>query len=142
MILDIKKFAFDMQLKQQDLSEVIGVAQSQISAMMNGKREIKEEHIERLKAKYGDIISRYIIQQQTGATQNDNTITNPTKTQEMDPLAMDYINTLKEQLAKVTAVVEEQNAIIKRLTQKGDGEVLSRRVGAVKEKQDELTENL
>ena len=60
----------------------------------------------------------------------------------MDPLAMDYINTLKEQLAKVTAVVEEQNAIIKRLTQKGDGEVLSRRVGAVKEKQDELTENL
>ena len=142
MILDIKKFAFDMQLKQQDLSEVIGVAQSQISAMMNGKREIKEEHIERLKAKYGDIISRYIIQQQIGATQNDNTITNPTKTQEMDPLAMDYINTLQEQLAKVTAVVEEQNAIIKRLTQKGDGEVLSRRVGAIEKKQDELTENL
>ena len=60
----------------------------------------------------------------------------------MDPLAMDYINTLKEQLAKVTAVVEEQNAIIKRLTQKGDGEVLSRRVGAIEKKQDELTENL
>ena len=60
----------------------------------------------------------------------------------MDPLTMDYINTLKEQLAKVTAVVENQTAIIERLTQKGDGEVLSRRVGAVKEKQDELTENL
>ena len=60
----------------------------------------------------------------------------------MDPLTMDYINTLKEQLAKVTAVVEEQNAIIKHLTQKGDDEVLSRRVGAIKEGQDELTENL
>lgn len=142
MLLDIKKFAFDMQLKQQDLSEVIGVAQSQISAMMNGKREIKEEHIERLKVKYGDIISRYIIQNQTGETPKDNPITNPTNTQEMDPLTMDYINTLKEQLAKVTAVVENQTAIIERLTQKGDGEVLSRRMGAVEKKQDELTENL
>lgn len=72
----------------------------------------------------------------------DNPITNPTNTQEMDPLTMDYINTLKEQLAKVTAVVENQTAIIERLTQKGDGEVLSRRVGAVEKKQDELTENL
>jgi DNA-binding Xre family transcriptional regulator len=142
MLLDIKKFAFDMKLKQQDLSEVIGVAQSQISAMMNGKREIKEEHIKRLKVKYGDIISRYIIQNQTGETPKDNPITNSTKIQEMDPLTMDYINTLKEQLAKVTAVVENQTAIIERLTQKGDGEVLSRRVGAVEKKQDELTENL
>ena len=139
MILDIKKFAFDMQLKQQDLSEVIGVAQSQISAMMNGKREIGEEHIERLKAKYGDIISRYIIQQQTGATQNDNTITNSTNTQEMDPLAMalDYISTLKQQLV-------EKDELIRRLTagqQTAADEVLSRRVGAVEKKQDELTEN-
>ena len=88
------------------------------------------------------LIIAYLTTQKDGATQKDNTITNPTKTQEMDPLTMDYINTLKEQLAKVTAVVEEQNAIIKHLTQKGDGEVLSRRVGAVKEGQDELTENL
>lgn len=88
------------------------------------------------------LIIAYLTTQKDGATPKDNTITNSTKTQEMDPLTMDYINTLKEQLAKVTAVVEEQNAIIKHLTQKGDGEVLSRRVGAVKEGQDELTENL
>lgn len=140
MLLDIKKFAFDMQLKQQDLSEVIGVAQSQISAMMNGKREIKEEHIERLKVKYGDIISRYIIQNQTGETPKDNSITNSTNTQEMDPLAMalDYISTLKQQLV-------EKDELIRRLTagqQTAADEVLSRRVGAVEKKQDELTENL
>ena len=88
------------------------------------------------------LLIEYFTRKNTGATQNDNTITNPTKTQEMDPLAMDYINTLKEQLAKVTAVVETPDEISERLTQKGDGEVLSRRVGAVKEKQDELTENL
>lgn len=143
MLLDIKKFAFDMKLKQQDLSEIIGVAQSQISAMMNGKREIKEEHIERLKAKYGDIISRYIIQGQTGVTQNDNTITNSTKTQAMEiGLAMDYIATLKEQLATMKEQLKEKDALIRKLTQQGDDEVLSRSVGAVKEKQDELTENL
>ena len=88
------------------------------------------------------LIIAYLTTQKTGETQKDNTITNSTKTQEMDPLTMDYINTLKEQLAKVTAVVEEQNAIIKHLTQKGDDEVFSRRVGAVKEGQDELSENL
>ena len=92
---------------------------------------------------YAEKIVNYITNiDKTGETQKDNTITNSTKTQEMDPLTMDYINTLKEQLAKVTAVVEEQNAIIKHLTQKGDDEVLSRRVGAIKEGQDELTENL
>lgn len=92
---------------------------------------------------YAEKIVNYITNiDKTGETQKDNTITNSTKTQEMDPLTMDYINTLKEQLAKVTAVVENQTAIIERLTQKGDDEVLSRRVGAIKEGQDELTENL
>lgn len=88
------------------------------------------------------LLVEYFTKQKTGETQKDNPITNSTKIQEMDPLTQDYINTLKEQLAKVTAVVANQTAIIERLTQKGDSEVLSRRVGAVEKKQDELTENL
>lgn len=130
-----------MRLKQQELGEIMGITQPQVSAIMQGNKPLLEVHEIRLKSHFGDIIDKYTIQQ-TGETQKDNTITNSTKTQEMDPLTMDYINTLKEQLAKVTAVVEEQNAIIKHLTQKGDDEVLSRRVGAIKEGQDELTENL
>lgn len=58
----------------------------------------------------------------------------------MGPITMDYINTLKEQLAEMTAIVKNQNAVIERLTQKGDDEVLSRRLGAVEKKQDELTD--
>jgi hypothetical protein len=81
-----------------------------------------------------------MLKDNTGATQTDNTIINPTNTQAtMDPLTMDYINTLKEQLATMKEQLKEKDALIRKLTQQGDDEVLSRRLGAVKEKQDELT---
>lgn len=76
---------------------------------------------------------------QCDATRLDNTITNPTNTQAMmDQLAMamDYISTLKQQLV-------EKDELIRRLTagqQEAADEVLSRRLGAVEEKQGELTD--
>lgn len=90
---------------------------------------------------YAEKIVNYITNtNKTGATQTDNTIINPTNTQAMEiSLAMDYIATLKEQLAKMTAIVENQNTVIERLSQKGGDEVLSRKLGAVKERRDELT---
>lgn len=90
---------------------------------------------------YAEKIVNYITNaNETGDPPKDNSITNSTNTQEMDPLAMalDYISTLKQQLV-------EKDELIRRLTagqQTAADEVLSRRVGAVKEKQDELTENL
>lgn len=78
--------------------------------------------------------------EQCDATHLDNNSINPTNTQaKMDQLAMalDYIGTLKEQLAKMTAIVENQNTVIERLSQKGGDEVLSRKLGAVKERRDE-----
>ena len=86
------------------------------------------------------LLVEYFTKQKTGETQKDNPITNSTKIQEMDPLAMalDYISTLKQQLV-------EKDELIRRLTagqQTAADEVLSRRVGAVEKKQDELTESL
>lgn len=71
-------------------------------------------------------------------TQTDNNSINPTNTQaKMDPITSDYINTLKEQLV----VKDEQiKALLRQLNSKGDDEVLSRRLGAVEKKQDELTD--
>lgn len=87
------------------------------------------------------LLIEYFTRKNTGATPTDNNSINPTNTQaKMDPITMDYINTLKEQLAEMTAIVKNQNAVIERLTQKGDDEVLSRRLGAVEKKQDELTD--
>jgi plasmid maintenance system antidote protein VapI len=140
-MIDIKRLKAELGLTQAELGAIMGLRQPQVSTILLGKGKLREEHILKLQQALGDKINIY-LNENTGETQKDNTITNSTKTQEMDPLTMDYINTLKEQLAKVTAVVEEQNAIIKHLTQKGDDEVLSRRVGAIKEGQDELTENL
>lgn len=75
-----------------------------------------------------------------GATPTDNNSINPTNTQAMEVgLALDYIATLKEQLATMKEQLKEKDALIRQLTQKGGDEALSRGVGAVKERQDELT---
>lgn len=85
------------------------------------------------------LLIEYLTKQKIGATQTDNSSINPTNTKTMDPLVMDYINTLKEQLAKKD---EQINALIREFGQKGGDESLSRGVGAVKQKQDELTDKL
>lgn len=79
----------------------------------------------------------YLTNKNTGVTQTDNNSINLTNTQaKMDPITSDYINTLKEQLV----VKDEQiKALLRQLNSKGNDEVLSRRLGAVEERQDELT---
>lgn len=117
----------------------MGLRQPQVSTVLSGKGSLREEHIIRLKQALGDKINKYITEQ-CDATHLDNNSINPTNTQaKMDQLAMalDYIGTLKEQLAKMTAIVENQNTVIERLSQKGGDEVLSRKLGAVKERRDE-----
>lgn len=58
-MLDLRKFAFDLKLQQSELVKVLGIAQSQVSNMMNGLRKVRQEHIELLRAKYGDIVDNY-----------------------------------------------------------------------------------
>lgn len=59
-MFDLRKFAFDHKLQQAALVEVLGIAQSQVSNMMNGIRKVRLEHIAKLRAKYGDIVDKYI----------------------------------------------------------------------------------
>lgn len=139
-MIDIKRLKAELGLSQKELGAIMGLRQPQVSTVLSGKGSLREEHIIRLKQALGDKINKYITEQ-CDATHLDNNSTNPTNTQaKMDPITMDYINTLKEQLAEMTAIVKNQNAVIERLTQKGDDEVLSRRLGAVEKKQDELTD--
>lgn len=139
-MIDIKRLKAELGLSQKELGAIMGLRQPQVSTVLSGKGSLREEHIIRLKQALGDKINKYITEQ-CDATHLDNNSINPTNTQaRMDPITMDYINTLKEQLAEMTAIVKNQNAVIERLTQKGDDEVLSRRLGAVEKKQDELTD--
>lgn len=59
-MFDLRKFAFDHKLQQAALVEVLGIAQSQVSNMMNGVRKVRLEHIAKLRAKYGDVVDNYI----------------------------------------------------------------------------------
>lgn len=61
-MFDLKRFAEDARLSQTEVGSIIGVDQSVVSNMMSGKRLIRPHHIERLQAKYGDMISKYIIE--------------------------------------------------------------------------------
>lgn len=71
-----------------------------------------------------------------GDNPDDNNQLNPNS---MDTsFAMDYIAALKDQIATLKDQLKEKDALIRRLTEQGDDKSLSRRLGAVKEKQDEL----
>lgn len=59
-MFDLKMFAKGIGETQTKIGEVLGVDQSQVSFMMNGRRRVLAEHIEKLRDKYGDIVDRYI----------------------------------------------------------------------------------
>lgn len=62
-MLDLRSLSFDLGKGQKELGEIIGVAQSQVSAMMNGKREIRLEHIARLYERFGkEVVDSYMRQ--------------------------------------------------------------------------------
>lgn len=137
-MIDIKRLKAELGLSQKELGAIMGLRQPQVSTVLSGKGSLREEHIIRLKQALGDKINKYITEQ-CDATRLDNKSINPTNTQAMmDQLAMamDYISTLKRQLV-------EKDELIRRLTagqQTAADEVLSRRLGAVEEKQGELTD--
>lgn len=137
-MIDIKRLKAELGLSQKELGAIMGLRQPQVSTVLSGKGSLREEHIIRLKQALGDKINKYITEQ-CDATRLDNKSINPTNTQAMmDQLAMamDYISTLKQQLV-------EKDELIRRLTagqQTAADEVLSRRLGAVEEKQGELTD--
>lgn len=68
-MFDIKRFCADRELNQTAFGEIIGVEQSVVSHMVRGLRKIRLEHIEKLRAKYGDIVNNYFIDGEVRAVQ-------------------------------------------------------------------------
>ncbi len=61
-MIDLKKLAFDNNLKQKDLGDILGLDQSQVSLMVNGRRDITPAHIDMLVAHFGgDVIEKYTV---------------------------------------------------------------------------------
>lgn len=141
----LKAYLKHKKISQSAFAESIGASAGYVNAISKG---IGTDKVSIIKAAFPDLNIDWLLtgegsmlKDNNGVTQTDNNSTNPTNTQaKMDPLTMDYISTLKEQLAVMTAIVKNQTAVIERLSQKGDDEVLSRRLGAVEERRDELTD--
>lgn len=146
----INEILLNLGIKAPTFAKQIGVKYQRILDIQSGKvKKISGELANHITNTYPQFDINWLLtgegsmlkDNNNGVTQTDNNSTNPTNTQaKMDPLTMDYISTLKEQLAVMTAIVKNQTAVIERLSQKGDDEVLSRRLGAVEERRDELTD--
>lgn len=64
-MLILKQLAKEYDIPQRELAEILGITQSEVSKMMNGLREIKKEHISRLKAHFGDdMVSRFEVSEE------------------------------------------------------------------------------
>lgn len=61
-MIDLRRLAFDKGLGQKELGDILNIAQSQVSLMINGRRDITQAHIDLLIEHFGeDVIRHYII---------------------------------------------------------------------------------
>lgn len=116
-----------MRLKQQELGEIMGITQPQVSAIMQGKKPLLEVHEIRLKARFGNKIDKYTTDQPVsqggeGATLSEADLNNS--------------NTMKKYLDQVLRQNEElirQNGVLLDLFReeraKNKGEVALKKEG-------------
>lgn len=126
-MIDIKRLAADMRLKQQELGKIIGITQPQVSAIMQGKKPLLEVHEIRLKSQFGNKIDKYITDQPVSQGGEDATLS------ETD---LNNSNTMKKYLDQVLRQNEElirQNGVLLDLFReeraKNKGEVALKKEG-------------
>lgn len=62
MLIDLRRLAFDKNLNQSELGEILRIAQTQVSLMMNGRRDITQTHINLLVEHFGaETITKYAL---------------------------------------------------------------------------------
>lgn len=67
-MVDLRRLAFDKGLGQNELGNILKIAQSQVSLMMNGRRDITPAHLDLLIEYFGaDTMAHYIIDDKTMA---------------------------------------------------------------------------
>ena len=126
-MVDIKRLAAEMRLKQQELGEIMGITQPQVPAIMQGKKPLLEVHEIRLKARFGNKIDKYTTDQPVSQGGEDATLS------EAD---LNNSNTMKKYLDQVLRQNEElirQNGVLLDLFReeraKNKGEVALKKEG-------------
>lgn len=136
----LKAYLSYKKIKDSEFIEAIGASNGYIQSMSKGFGPKYEPVV---RQKFPDLNIGWII---TGFGEMINDGSNPEEnnTNQLNPnsmdmsFAMDYIATLKDQIETLKEQLKEKDALIRRLTEQGDDKSFSSRLGAVKEKQDEL----
>ena len=78
MIFDLREFRRDFNLTQSDLQDILGITQSFISKIENGKEALPGIHYDTMKEKYGENVLEKYISGRTGSItiQGDGNISN------------------------------------------------------------------
>lgn len=101
MIFDLRKFAFELGLSQGEIGDVLGVRQPVVSQMANGNRKFRMEHLAALRAKYGDVVDSYIVDEEVAKFFNNPTSQQVTAT----IIPVGVIEDIKEELKEEKEVV-------------------------------------
>lgn len=62
-MMNIKRFCFDHNLSQTTFGEYIGEPQSVVSLMVKGGRKLRADHLEKLRARFGNVVDNYISEE-------------------------------------------------------------------------------
>lgn len=131
--MDLKKFRFDYHLGQNELAELLGCTQANVSRLENGARSITGSQVASLIEKYGvDVIARYadpselpagpvvsidLSKSKTEISGNQGPVNNGSGTQTtVDASLVNVMNkqveTLNSQSAQISALIQQHSALL------------------------------
>lgn len=58
-MFDLKAFRKDFKMSQGEMKDFLGCTQSYISLVENGNRELTEQYVDKIRAKYGNDVAEY-----------------------------------------------------------------------------------
>lgn len=117
-VFNIKQFVFDYGIKQQELCDVLGIKQPQASLLLNGKRNVREEHMDAMIKKYGSKkIAPYIIEVENSQPRLNATII---PTQIVEEIREDIqrddlrsaIEAMQKKMDTLEAMIAQQNRML------------------------------
>lgn len=120
--MDLKKFMEENRIKQKELAELFGCEPSNVSNIVNGKRNLTLLHVRLLIEKYGlDVISKYadpgelpntinIDMRDNDFSNNQGTVQNGVGNQMSSDPAL--VTVMKLQTDQISSLIEQQRMLI------------------------------
>lgn len=126
-MLNLKQLAKDRWLKQSDIADILGVAQSRVSELMNRPERIRPEIVDKLRAHFGDsVVDAYLTNHVQPLTHSvDMSILDPQVEIAVDIEALQ--NDLKITTLQLAAIIKDSEEYLL----KCQGKLLPRHIAAL-----------